>query len=124
MADSGVTCSSSRSGNVWDNAGDGNFFSSPKTERIARKTYRTRHRAGQDVFDYIGRFYNPTGRYSTLGYLSPMDWPSESCADDSNLQLTGCNIKPLKRQKKRGTKNGGAHRQHREVATPSDCKGW
>ncbi len=49
MADNGVTCSMSRSGNVWDNAAMESFFSSLKTERIARKTYRTRNDARQDV---------------------------------------------------------------------------
>ena len=78
MADNGVTCSMSRSGNVWDNAAMESFFSSLKTERIARKTYRTRNDARQDVFDYIERFYNPTRRHSTLGYLSPMDFEKQA----------------------------------------------
>ncbi len=47
------------------------FFSSLKNERTARKVYRTRGQARSDVFDYIERFYNPTRRHSTLGYLSP-----------------------------------------------------
>jgi len=72
MADHGVTCSMSRSGNCWDNAAMESFFSSLKTERTARKTYRTRDQARADVFDYIERFYNPKRRHSTLGYLSPM----------------------------------------------------
>ena len=50
------------------------FFSSLKTERIARKVYRTRNQAKAEVFDYIERFYNPTRRHSILGYLSPMDF--------------------------------------------------
>ncbi|GHH16847.1 hypothetical protein GCM10008023_21340 [Sphingomonas glacialis] len=78
MAANGVTCSMSRSGNVWDNAAMESFFSSLKTERIARKTYRTRNQARQDVFDYIERFYNPTRRHSTLGYLSPMDFEKQA----------------------------------------------
>ena len=82
MADNGVTCSMSRSGNVWDNAAMENFFSSLKTERIARKTCRTgtrtRNQARQDVFDYIERFYNPTRRHSTLGYLRPMDFEKQT----------------------------------------------
>ena len=78
MADNGVTCSMSRSGNVWDNATMESFFSSLKTERIARKTYRTRNQAKADVFDYIERFYNPTRRHSTLGYLSPMDFERQA----------------------------------------------
>jgi putative transposase len=74
MADHGVTCSMSRAGNVWDNAAMESFFSSLKTERTARKTYRTRDQAKADVFDYIERFYNPKRRHSTLGYISPMEF--------------------------------------------------
>ncbi len=74
MADHGVVCSMSRSGNVWDNAAMESFFSSLKTERTARKTYRTRTQAKADVFDYIERFYNPKRRHSTLGYLSPIEF--------------------------------------------------
>lgn len=74
MADLGITCSMSRSGNCWDNAAMESFFSSLKTERTANKTYRTRDEAKADVFDYIERFYNPKRRHSTIGYLSPMDF--------------------------------------------------
>jgi putative transposase len=74
MADHGVICSMSRAGNVWDNAAMASFFSLLKTERAAAKTYRTRAQAKADVFDYIERFYNPTRRHSTLGYLSPMEF--------------------------------------------------
>ena len=45
MADHGVVCSMSRSGNVWDNAAMESFFSSLKTERTARKMYRTQDEA-------------------------------------------------------------------------------
>jgi putative transposase len=74
MVDHGVTCSMSRAGNCWDNAAMESFFSSLKTERTARKTYRTRDQAKADVFDYIERFYNPKRRHSTLGYISPMEF--------------------------------------------------
>jgi putative transposase len=74
LADHGVVCSMSRSGNVWDNAAMESFFSSLKTERTARKTYRTREDAKADVFDYIERFYNAKRRHSTIGYLSPMEF--------------------------------------------------
>lgn len=56
MADHGVACSMSRSGNCWDNAAMESFFSSLKTERTARKTDRTRDEARADVFDDIERF--------------------------------------------------------------------
>jgi putative transposase len=78
MADNGVTCSMSRSGNVWDNAAMESFFSSLKTERVGKKVYRTRAQAKADVFDYIECFYNPTRRHSTLGYVSPIDFEMEA----------------------------------------------
>src|SRR5215213_6845233 len=78
MADHGVVCSMSRSGNVWDNAAMESFFSSLKTERTARKTYRTRDQAKADVFDYIECFYNPKRRHSTIGYLSPVDFEMQA----------------------------------------------
>jgi len=80
MADNGVACSMSRSGYVWDNAAMESFFSSLKTERTARKTYKTRDQARADVFDYIERFYNPRRRHSTLGYLSPMEFEKQTAS--------------------------------------------
>ena len=72
LKEQGITCSMSRAGEVWDNSAMESFFSSLKTERTARKVFRTREQARAEVFDYIERFYNPTRRHSTLGYLSPM----------------------------------------------------
>jgi putative transposase len=74
LADNGIVCSMSRSGNVWDNAAMESFFSSLKTERIRGKIYRTRDAARADVFDYIERFYNTVRRHSTIGYLSPVEF--------------------------------------------------
>jgi putative transposase len=78
LADQGLACSMSRAGNCWDNAAMESFFSSLKTERTARTTYRTRDQAKADVFDYIERFYNPRRRHSTLGYLSPMEFERQA----------------------------------------------
>ena len=78
LADHGVVCSMSRSGNVWDNAAMESFFSSLKTERTARKTYRTREDAKAYVFDYIERFYNAKRRHSTIGYMSPMEFERQA----------------------------------------------
>ena len=74
LAENGVTCSMSWSGNVWDNAAMERFFSSLKTERIRAKVYRTRDDARADVFDYIERLYNTVRRHSTIGYLSPVEF--------------------------------------------------
>lgn len=74
LREQGITCSMSRAGEVWDNSAMESFFSSLKTERTSRKVYRTREQARADVFDYIERFYNPTRRHSTLGYVSPVEF--------------------------------------------------
>ena len=74
LADHGIVCSMSRSGNVWDDAAMESFFSSMKSERTARKIYRTRDEAKADVFDYIECFYNAKRRHSTIGYKSPMEF--------------------------------------------------
>ena len=72
LKEQGITCSMSRAGEVWDNSAMESFFSSLKTERTARKVFRTREQARAEVFDYIERFYNATRRHSTLGYISPI----------------------------------------------------
>jgi putative transposase len=77
LAQHGVVCSMSRSGDCWDNAAMESFFSTLKTERCSRKIYRTRDEARADVFDYIERFYNPRRRHSTLDYLSPLEYEQQ-----------------------------------------------
>lgn len=74
LAQHGVTCSMSRSGDCWDNAAIESFFSTLKTERCHRRHYPTRDQAKADVFDYIERFYNLRRRHSTLGYVSPAEF--------------------------------------------------
>jgi putative transposase len=74
LREQGITCSMSRAGEVWDNSVMESFFSSLKTEKTARKVYRTRAQARADVFDYIEPFYNPVRRHSTLGYVSPLEF--------------------------------------------------
>jgi putative transposase len=51
-----------------------------KTERIARKTYRTSDEARADVFDYVERWYNPQRRHSTLGYLSSISFENQEAS--------------------------------------------
>ena len=74
----GVTCSMSRSGDVWDTSVMESFFSTLKIERVHRKRYATRDAARADVFDYIERFYNPVRRHSTLGNRSPVVFEQEA----------------------------------------------
>jgi putative transposase len=74
LADQGIICSMSRSGDVWDNSAMESFFSSLKIERVRRRVYQTREQAKADVFDYVERFYNPYRRHSTIGFVSPADF--------------------------------------------------
>lgn len=74
LAERGITCSMSKSGDVWDNSVMESFFSSLKIERVHRKHYQTREQAKADVFDYVERFYNPHRRHSTIGYVSPAEF--------------------------------------------------
>jgi putative transposase len=80
LAAHGIVCSMSRRGNCWDNAAMESFFSTLKTERLARKLYKTRDELRADVFDYIERFYNPKRRHSKLGYVSPVQFEDLKCA--------------------------------------------
>jgi len=61
----------SRSEECWDNAAIERFFSTLKAERTGRRRNASRDEARADVFAYIGRFYIPRRRLSTLGEVSP-----------------------------------------------------
>jgi putative transposase len=50
-----------------------NFFSLLKTERTARKVYRTGDEAKAEVFDEIERFYILKRRSSTIEGVSPVE---------------------------------------------------
>jgi hypothetical protein len=71
------------------NAAIESHFSLLETERIARKTYRSRNQARADVFDYIEPFYNPTRRHSPLGYLNPMDFEKQAHVARPKVRETG-----------------------------------
>ncbi len=71
LAAHNLEASMSRRGNCYDNAVAESFFHLLKTERIRRKTYKTRQLARQDVFDYIEMFYNSRRKHGKCGMLSP-----------------------------------------------------
>ena len=76
----GIVCSMSRVGDCWDNAVAESFFATLKTELIDRRPWPTQHEARTAIHDYIGAFYNPHRRHSSLGYLSPMDYERQHAA--------------------------------------------
>jgi transposase InsO family protein len=72
-----IVCSMSRRGNCWDNAVVESFFSSLKTELIARRAWPTRCQARAAVAEYIEVFYNAHRLHSSLGYRTPIDAEKE-----------------------------------------------
>jgi transposase InsO family protein len=71
LADAGIECSMSRTGNCYDNAVMESCWASLKIEEVYRRSYATRSQATAAIFNYIEIFYNRTRRHSALGYLSP-----------------------------------------------------
>jgi putative transposase len=80
LAARGIVCSMSRVGDCWDNAVAESFFATLKAELIHRRPWPTKHEAKLAIHDYIGGFYNPHRRHSSLGYLSPMDYEAQHAA--------------------------------------------
>jgi transposase InsO family protein len=67
-----------RSGNVWDNAAMESFFSSLKTERTARRLYRTRDEANADVSITSSASTIRNAGTRELGYRSPMEFERQA----------------------------------------------
>jgi transposase InsO family protein len=65
----GITCSMSRRGNCYDNAGMEAFFSTLKSELGER--FASHADAKAELFDYIEVFYNQRRRHSSAGRMSP-----------------------------------------------------
>jgi putative transposase len=71
LAENGITCSMSRTGDCWDNAVVESFFATLKVELLYRRPWPTRREARIAIHEYIGAFYNRRRRHSYLGYLTP-----------------------------------------------------
>jgi len=85
MADYGVTCSMSRSGQLLGQTRDGELLllAEDRTHRAQDLSHADDAKA--DVFDYIECFYNPKRRHSTIGYMSPMDFEMKA-----RISLSAC----------------------------------
>jgi transposase InsO family protein len=70
--------SMSRKGNCYDNAYIESFWSSLKYEVVYRRKFATHAEARLAIFDYIESFYNRTRLHSSLGYVSPLTFESET----------------------------------------------
>lgn len=71
LAEHGLVCSMSKTGDCWDNAVAESFFGTLKTELIYRRPWPTKRETKTAISHYIELFYNSQRRHSTLGYTSP-----------------------------------------------------
>ena len=78
LADHGITCSMSGTGNCYDNAVMESFFATLKKELVYQEDYATREAARQSIFEYIEVFYNRTRRHTALGHQSPCEFEEAS----------------------------------------------
>lgn len=78
LSDQAITCSMSRSDDVWDNSAMESFFGTLKKQRVYRRDYRTREQARAGLFDYVERFYNHCRRHATTGYPSPAEYECQA----------------------------------------------
>lgn len=77
LTKSGFTQSMSRRGDCWDNAVVESFFATLTKELLLDRTFRTRHEASREIFDFIEIWYNRQRRHSSLGYRSPVVYEEE-----------------------------------------------
>lgn len=78
LAEHGIVCSMSRSGNCWDNAVAESFFATIKREMIDQEDFQSRAEAVAAIADYIDNFYNVHRLHSSIGYLSPLEFELRS----------------------------------------------
>jgi putative transposase len=69
--EAGIRPSMGSVGDCYDNAMCESFFATLECELLDRRSFKTQHEAGLEVFDFIDGWYNPRRRHSALGYLSP-----------------------------------------------------
>jgi putative transposase len=69
--EAGIRPSMGSVGDCYDNAMCESFFATLECELLDRRSFKTQHEAGLEVFDFIEGWYNPRRRHSALGYLAP-----------------------------------------------------
>jgi transposase InsO family protein len=85
--DAGIAVSMGSRGDCYDNAVAESFLATLKKELVHRRSWPTRRELTSEVFEYVEAFYNTTRRHSTLGYLSPAQFETES--NTNNPKING-----------------------------------
>lgn len=73
-----LSMSMSRRGNCWDNAVAESFFNSLKRELISGEKIRTQKQLHTSLTEYLDIYYNTVGMYSTLDYVSLMEYENKA----------------------------------------------
>jgi putative transposase len=73
MREAGIRLSLGSTGDCYDNAAMGSFFSTLKSELVNREKLKTEEEARRKIFDYIEVYYNRQRRHSTLNYQTPAE---------------------------------------------------
>src|SRR5665811_25441 len=63
-----------KTGICYDNAVSESFFATYKKELIHTRPWPTLASLEKETSDWIGNYYNPIRRHSTLGYLTPEEY--------------------------------------------------
>jgi putative transposase len=79
--------SMSAKGNCYDNAAMETFFHTLKTEHVFFNIYLTRKDAIASIFEYVEVFYNRQRSHSTLNYMSPVEFESQTQKIMSRVKL-------------------------------------
>src|ERR1039458_4051307 len=72
--ENGIRRSLGRTGICYDNAVSESFFATYKKELIHTRPWPTLANLEKETSDWIGNYYNPVRRHSTLGYLTPEEF--------------------------------------------------
>lgn len=78
LAELSISQSMSRRGNCYDNATAESFWATLKTECFQHSIPPSRARAASMIFDYIETFYNPLRKHSSLNFLSPAQFETQT----------------------------------------------
>ncbi len=90
--------SMSAKGNCYDNAQAESFFSRFKAELVEGGVFESVDQARSEIFSYIEGYYNRIRLYSSLGYLSPIEFEKMWRIDNQNL-LSKSGSQPVKQRR-------------------------
>ena len=77
MAGSGIVCSMTRSGNVWNNAAMESFWSLLQTNVLNQQRWATRQELRLAIVVWIERKYHRQRAQDTLGGLTPIEFEAK-----------------------------------------------